>query len=343
MSFPIIASIDVGFGHTKFAVRNNASSKVVCDSFPSLVTGGSESLLLSDGIDRRRDTRLVQVNSQWFEVGKEINAALPATHERPLFDEYCKTDEHLALLRGALSYINKSTIDILVLGLPVNAMEPYQESLRNIALGTHTVGDNMTVEVKQVMVIAQPVGGFIDQMAINPGFINSANHRTLILDPGYYTLDWLTLIGRNTNEKQSGSIDLGVSELIRFIATTITKRLGVSHYSNYERIEEGLIGLHERKFSVQGETFDLLEILDKADAIYVNALNAIENKIEKLDIDSILLVGGGAGLYHEIVKKRFSRIPITISPNTRFANVRGYQRLGERLAKRALNVTAGAA
>ena len=48
-----------------------------------------------------------------------------------------------------------------------------------------------------------------------------------------------------------------------------------------------------------------------------------------VDIENVILVGGATHLYHDAVKARFPNLEVHTGGNPVFANVRGFQMLGE--------------
>lgn len=51
------------------------------------------------------------------------------------------------------------------------------------------------------------------------------------------------------------------------------------------------------------------------------------------DIDNIILVGGGAAYFLDVIQERFPNHKITIADDPVFANVRGFQLAGEQYSR----------
>ena len=66
-------------------------------------------------------------------------------------------------------------------------------------------------------------------------------------------------------------------------------------------------------------------------------VNVLANKVGNngLDIDNIVLAGGGAAFFHDVIKDKFSKHKIVIAEDPVFSNVRGFQLAGEQWAKKA--------
>lgn len=63
---------------------------------------------------------------------------------------------------------------------------------------------------------------------------------------------------------------------------------------------------------------------------------------DSTDIDNILLAGGGAEFYRDLVAEKFPLHQIHITPDPVFANVRGFQFAGESWAAHNLKPAAAA-
>jgi hypothetical protein len=101
-----LAAIDVGYGHTKYV--NVADNKLDVAVFPSIcvnVVATEEEL----GFSSRSNIRKVIISPDkpavW--VGPDITSKLSGlSHSRELSDRFCLSDDYLAFVRGALTYIN---------------------------------------------------------------------------------------------------------------------------------------------------------------------------------------------------------------------------------------------
>jgi plasmid segregation protein ParM len=113
----IIRAIDVGYGNTKFCHGDKG-----CDHFPSIATLTMKSGIgLSAGGTIKRDVIEVESDGSNYLVGKDGIETLSARDDRGRFlnASYAETAQHLALFRGALTYLDVPEIDVIVSGLPV--------------------------------------------------------------------------------------------------------------------------------------------------------------------------------------------------------------------------------
>ena len=72
--------------------------------------------------------------------------------QKQLHDEYTETPEYMALLRGALSMMKVSHIDLLVVGLPVVLFAVKKAAFEKAMTGRHDIGGGKAVTVGKAMV-----------------------------------------------------------------------------------------------------------------------------------------------------------------------------------------------
>lgn len=322
----VIRAIDVGYSQTKFTVTGS-DRNIQCRMFPSLAPLASQ-VALSGGIGQVRDTRCVDVEGVMYEVGPDCRLGLKARHTRILNDHYLRTPEYLALVRGALVAMNVPALDLLVVGLPVQLMSSHARELAEMLQGVHPVSHGRTVEVRHVLTLAQPLGGLF-QFAMGSGVYKVGGDQvTLIVDPGYYTFDWLSAVGVKIMSARSGSVSGGVHALVDEMSQAIGETLGVN-YHNVDAIDRAIT--RNQALTVGAKEINISAYWPKAQVRIEEAVNAMENSIgDGLDVTTIVMVGGGAHLYEPAIRARFPLSNVVIAPDPIFANVRGFQLAGER-------------
>ncbi len=321
----IVRSIDVGYSHTKFTV-SGSEKDVRCRIFPSLAPLASR-LALSRGMGTARDTMRIAVGGAEYEVGPDVRLGLKAHHTRILNDHYIRTPEYLALVRGALSAMHVAVIDALVVGLPVQLMGSHAQELVERLQGVHPVGDGRSVDVRHVLTLAQPLGGFFHYAMGAGAYETSGDCMTLVVDPGYCTLDWLSALGVKVMAERSGSVPGGVHVLVEEMARGVSETLDVG-YHDFDAIDRALI--KGQSLMVGGREISLSQYEARVKARTEEAVNALVNSVGNgLDISRIVVVGGGATLYAPALRTRFPHHTVTVTPDPMFANVRGFQLIGE--------------
>ncbi len=331
MSSQVVKAVDVGYGNTKYTVLV-ADGNIQCGVFPSIAPQASNGSDLSSGLMQRRNTIVVDVNGVRYEVGKDAHLAVDATHGRVLDPNYCMTDAYMALLRGALYYMGAPEIDLLVLGLPVNTHKQYQKALEEKAVGRHPVpfrsGEQECV-VKNVKVIPQPIGAFYDHSSQSGTYDRMRVQMNLLIDVGYYTLDWVVACGVKMNEARSGAENGGMSAVLQTMAKTISDEMG-EPVTNLKLIEDALLTSTNPSF--YGKEFDITKHMKGGKKKAEQFVSVLANRVgSSMDITNIILAGGGAEFFREVLQEKFKKHTIVTTEDPVFANVRGFQRAGSSL------------
>lgn len=322
----IVRAIDVGYGNTKY-VASRSEQQIRCEMFPSLAPLASH-LKLTSGmpVSDVRDTVTVEVEGVRYEVGPGAALNLKAHNVRILHGDYTNTQEYLALARAALSYMQLPHVDLLVVGLPVGLRNTRAQTVAQRLKGVHVLADGREVDVRHGWTLAQPLGGFLDY-AMGRGLYETLSDQVnLIIDPGFYTIDWLTGLGIKVMPERTGSFPGGTHAILRTISKSISETLGVE-YTDTEAIDRSLV---KGRLRVGGREIDLAPHWRQAQARINEAVNAIANSVgDGLDINNIILVGGGANFYESAVRRRFPTPRLIVAPDPIFSNVRGFQIAGE--------------
>lgn len=329
-SSKIVRAIDLGWGWTKYSRRDPETGETVYSSFPSLAPR-SVGIDLSLSVLGKRDTVVVNVEGTEYEVGPDASDLDSSDATRNLNDQYIYTDQYRAVFRGALHYIAEPVIDLLVVGLPLSNMHSAAK-LREMLIGSHEINDFETVEVKDVLVLPQPMGSLyycLSQKAGNPEFEFLGEEVNLVVDPGFLTLDFLLSNGEKVIENRSGAHVGGVSKILRGIAESISAKFDI-HYENLSAIDKGL---RRRKIKINGEVEELDEHIRSTRSLLEGSANYLRNVVgDGSDIDNIILVGGGANVYRRVIEQYYPKHKLIMLDNGQLTNVIGFQKAGEAVA-----------
>ena len=324
----VVRAIDLGFGNTKF-ITSSANGKIDCSHFPSLavLAPGEKGVVELVG---KRKTVCVPVRGVWYEVGYDVEQAASSFKARPRHERYIETAEYMALTAGALRYMGCRTIDLLVVGLPVSEYLAKRKDLeRMLKKEPIPIGGDEAVTIKDVLVVAQPHGALFDYLRQHGEETGITETRNLVVDVGYRTFDWLTTEGLKVYSNMSFSVSLGVSQVLGTIARKIGIENGMAELSDLDGIDRAL--RTKKPLVVYQKHYDMKKFLGDIDAIADQAVGEMFTRIGKIyDIRNVVLVGGGASLYKRSIVKVFDRHKILQVADPLFANVRGFQYLGER-------------
>jgi plasmid segregation protein ParM len=328
----IVRAVDVGSGNTKF-VTAAAGTDIRCVSFPSIAYPSSDASPSWPASERRK-TVCIPVGPLFYEVGPDIGLAADTFRAKQLHDEYTESPEYLALLRGALSMMKLSHIDLLVVGLPVALFAVKKAALEKMMVGSHDIGGGKTVTVGKALAVAQPQGALVHYASEHKKMATIGSEQSLIIDPGSRTFDWLVARGMRLVQKQSHSFTRGMSDVLRILAAEITKSIG-SPYRDYDAID---LALRSGKSPViYQKAYDMSRHLPLAESVAEQAVSTMKEWIESPhSLQNIILVGGGAFLFRKAVKAAFPMHRIHEVKEPMFANVRGFQLAGQNYARSAI-------
>ncbi len=326
---PTVRAIDVGFGNTKYVV-SSSPGKLECNHFPSIAYFSIDDKTL-DSMGTRRRTVAPQVNGLYYEVGQDVELASDRFRSRNLHDGFTETAEYRALMAGALHYMKVDKVDLLVLGLPVAQYMAKKAFLERVAGESIDVGKKRKVKVGRVLVVAQPQGALY-AYATQVGSVGSvAQGRSLVVDVGSRTFDWLVTRGMKVVTKMSNSVTRGVSDILIGIAAQIGAEIK-EDFRDLEAIDHALrsgksLRIYQKEYELKRYDALVQKIADQAVISMVQSMDGTH------DVENIVLVGGGAYLFKKAVKKHFQRHTIHEVADPIYANVRGFQLLGEQYAR----------
>ena len=320
-----IVSCDIGYQEVKTVSSKSALQKPDCFSFPSIAIACNKdndinSLALRDEI-------VVSVNNKDYAVGNDAYLRQTAHQSRIFSENYISRPEYYALLLGALHYTGKSEIDLLVVGIPVHGFTKNNiMQQRNKLKGRHQLPNGKSVVIHDVLTIAQPIGGLVHYSLERSSYEDVRNKTNLIIDPGGLTLDWAVAQGLTPAISRCGSFSGGG---INTIIESIVKQIRVKHRVNYTVLSRLEKDIQSGYITINGKQEPLTEYLETAMDEVMPALDAMINQNDGHDIDNVVLVGGGAPLFKDTIKSIFPHHNIQSIPEPYFANVRGFQILGE--------------
>jgi plasmid segregation protein ParM len=328
----IVRAVDVGSGNTKF-VTAAAGTDIRCVSFPSIAYPSSDASPSWPASERRK-TVCIPVGPLFYEVGPDVGLAADTFRAKQLHDEYTESPEYLALLRGALSMMKLSHIDLLVVGLPVALFAVKKAALEKMMVGSHDIGGGKTVTVGKALAVAQPQGALVHYASEHKKMATIGSEQSMIIDTGSRTFDWLVARGMRLVQKQSHSFNRGMSDVLRILAAEITKSIG-SPYRDYDAID---LALRSGKSPViYQKAYDMSRHLPLAESVAEQAVSTMKEWIESPhSLQNIILVGGGAFLFRKAVKAAFPMHRIHEVKEPMFANVRGFQLAGQNYARSAI-------
>lgn len=328
-SFPYTtAGIDVGYGSVKFSAHVAGEDQlrelsmpigaVPLEQAPKKLTGGFD---LRDGVVISLD------GVKWL-------AGVEPTHlqgfVRPTHENYPSTSEYKALMIGALAKAGIREVDMLYTGVPVahyyspGTGEALRTQIANTMTGRHWIDSSNSIVVKATMVVPQAAGAFMDIISrsdVKP----SKGSPTLVVDVGYYSVDWVRVIDGSVIDTSSGSSTNATSVLLDRAAALIHQEFGrpisPGRLENAYRTGNHMIDWGQISLNV-------VEWLEKAAAeITPKVFNGIQST-QRQDVDFpnlVILTGGGGSLYKKAAQAAYPFSKVVVGREPVMSNARGFQ------------------
>ncbi len=345
----IIVAQDIGYGHTKWVT--NIQGEIKRGMFPSVapITTRERSPEVNGMSDLRTVTGCVGDNN--YVVGRDAYLEADSNYARPRLGDYSTSDRYQALMLGSLALYGERDIDHLVIGLPLTTLATYHATIQKRYLGEHLIGASYakrktTVNVRNVIVSSQPAGAMIQAVSLNPQLRKSTN---MVIDTGYFTMDFLMCEGLRPFYARSGAIQGGMSAYYDHLALLVGNKLAEAGMPTHRvvdhfRLEEALCEAEEvnpvYSLRIGSKAVDITDCVIKARSKlneYLDRMVTILGDSSLGRISTMVLAGGGAHLMLPAVRERLGDMHdyVTLS-NSQFAIANGYAQLGVAAAKRAV-------
>lgn len=321
-----ILGLDIGYSNLKWAV-GQAGHRPHETILPS---GAAPEDRLPHGIRIAEEGTTVRVGSEHWRIGLPHGRFDQWT--RALHENYSESSGYRALFHGALLISGISHINRLVTGLPVTQWQnaKMRELLAAQLTGCHDISLGRRVVVESVEVIPQPLGAYLDQLWQSGDDARMLSEgRVLIVDPGFYSVDWIVIEGGALRKSGSGSSLDAMSVLIRETVQLISQEH--KGQVSAEQVEDALRNQRTDIF-LFGELLSLTHYLQMASKrVAHQAIELLRDALrrEAGSIDVIILAGGGAPYYRESIQATFAQSRIMMSEDPVQANARGFFYFGE--------------
>ena len=229
---------------------------------------------------------------------------------RELHEDYTSSRAYEALFKGALLIAagDQDAIERIVTGLPVHQSQDkaYVSALMDRMRGTHRISAKREVHVEAVEVVAQPVGTLTDVYCNSSQAEIIEESVSIIIDPGFFSVDWVVFDHRELIASSSNSSLLAMSVLLQQCNEEIAKDYG--GIPGVEKIEHALQTGRGHIF-LFGRKVELAEYLQTAaNSVVPRVFTEIKQGLRFLKgraVDCVVLGGGGAFLYEDFARREF--------------------------------------
>jgi len=319
----VVFGLDVGYSNLKAVVGSPGERpQVFCRP-----AGAAPREHLGERFDGRSPADAVEVDIDGSVWVAGIEPMRLENWQRPLHEGYIDTATYRALVLAALGLAKQPVIDCLVTGLPVG--QTYEgkrrEQLQRALVGRHPTQDG-SVEIGEVKVIPQPVGAFVDALftADSSAVERMEAGTVLVLDAGYYSIDWALIVAGELRRGSSGTSLEAMSVLLERAA----KALAGTYGGRPQPLAlEAAIRAGRARVLHNGQSVALGPIIEKAaGAIAQAALESLRQALrrETINVDLILVTGGGGELYGHLAAAVFPNARLVVSENPVTANAQGF-------------------
>ena len=332
-----VVGLDIGYSNLKVAVGDSEQREPEFHTLP--VGAGPEEYLPIDvfGTHKKGEGIVVNVDGETFVAGVEPWEFAVNGWIRELHADYSSTKTYKALFHAALLLASQrndqNEIDLLVTGLPVSQYfdVAFRQKLQTRLTGVHQVTPQIEIKVKDVRVIGQPLGAFMDALVNeSEDFVEDVSSGTvLVFDVGFFSVDWVLLQNKKLSQNSSGSSIYATSELIKKASDLISKE-----YGRAPKLDDMESAIRQNKdyvlvFSKRVKIQPFME--QAARTVSDTVLREIRQSIKSQKVDMVILTGGGAKYYEKMLKEHLPGSKIYRSHDSVRANARGFWHYGTTL------------
>ena len=323
-----VLGLDIGYSNLKLAMGHKEKGMET----KILPAGAGRLELMPRNMSAGLGNDFLQVTVDGEKWASGVEPSRLQGWERELHRDYKSTDVYKALFYAGLLLSEQPVIDVLVTGLPVdqaNSADQRQE-LVELLKGEHKITPMQEVTVKEVIVVPQPAGAYMD--AVNStedeDVLEAIQHgRTVVIDPGFYSVDWVALVEGEIHYRSSGTSLKAMSRLLQVADESIMGDYGGS--PGVENLERSI--RTQKDPMVFAKRVPLQKYLeDAAKTVTREALTSMRKTMREdgMNADIVLLAGGGAGDYAEAAKELFPKSRIIESKDAVLSNARGFWHCG---------------
>lgn len=284
------------------------------------------------------ETTTVLVDGVEYAAG--IDPGKVVGSSRDISENYTQTAQYRALFNASLLYVNDTKIDRLVTGLPVSHWQndALKDRIRSMMIGEHQVANKRVVEVSEVEVIPQPGGAFLDaiQRAEEEGDHETVAALTegsvVIIDPGFFSTDWVVFEEGELNAELSGTTLLATSRIIDRTAELVSAEYGAAPGKGLKASKvENMVRANLRVARYAGQKVDITPyLLKSAQEISESAVSEIAGSMRNTVLDTVVIAGGGGAFFEPQARQVFSHCNIVQTPDPVLAIARGYHQWADR-------------
>ncbi len=324
--------IDLGYGFVKFI----DNEKTVM--FPSIVGSGddiqyqSEMVMETDPLENLH----IEIGSESFFVG-DLAIRQSEIVSRSLDQDRSKDKNSKVLMLTALNLMctrDDQQFNV-VSGLPTNYYAAYKDDWKNSLTGSYKTSIwregqlwERNFHIKNARIVPQPFGTLFNLLLNNNGEIvdqDLTREMVGIVDIGYKTTDLAVSYNTEFIDRLSFSTTTALSTISRLIGDKLRREYKVDKEDHM--LDECI---SKKTVKIAGKEHDISAWVDNAFKMVAGKIaTEIESKWDFKQFDRILLTGGGGQEMSSYIINSFPNMVLV--EEAQFANVRGYQKLAQKI------------
>ena len=233
-----VVGLDIGYSNLKVVHGDSAARAPVTVILPA---GAAPTKKLGTQLNGRRSAAIsVLVGEEEWVAGVSQDRLINV--HRELHHDYVSTPAYRALLHAALLHVGREHVDHLITGLPLeHFFDPkHKARVQDQLIGVHQVSRDVKVTVARVSVVPQPAGTAIGALRLKEIQPTMKRGRVAVIDPGFFSVDWMTLHQMEVVNAMSGTSTDAISRLLERVRELIHERTGAA--PRIEVIEAALRG-----------------------------------------------------------------------------------------------------
>lgn len=318
----IVVGVDDGYAMTKVVVLEDGKVKSAT-MIPSRARSGIHGTTVIGDADEGSPVPCYETDGVMFTVGDLADA------ESARFNEYPFSGMNRVIVNHALRLAGLAGADVrIATGLPLGTFykgaEPNGELIQrkdaSIRTRVESVDKSAMPNIVSHAVFPEGLAAWVDYAIGDDGQVRVDMGETVgVIDIGGRTTDVAVVLpGKRIDHARCGSADIGALNVVEEVRVALLRSKNVE-------IPAGAIeqALRTRNLRMWGKKVDIGAEIDAAVAQVMDAVMREVNRRlgSAVDVDRILMVGGGAYLFREVAT-RYPNVTIPEAPE--FANARGF-------------------
>ena len=326
-----VVGLDIGYGNMK-VVTGASDGPPAIDMQVYPVGAGPRAQVNTNVRGEINGGVSVRVDGEDYIAGIEPDEL--ANWKRALHANYPSSTPYRALLYAALKQTERATVNRLVTGLPVSHFLDMKkrEALKKSLTKVHDVDADRSVRVEETLVFPQPVGSYLDVSIAAGRQEEFETAEILVIDPGFFSVDWVYLSNTKLKNEWSGSSELATSHLLEEVVGLVNREYDFR--ISVDKLERLIRKPNTTYLPIPKQKVLIADVLQTAASkVGPAVMNELQSSMRtrQNDINFVVLSGGGAQYYESAVRAIFPKAEVLIPKNPVTANACGFWYLGASL------------